>query len=172
MISQFSRLTKESPGFPVSSARPAHRKNSGPAPVIVDSEAHPPPRSYKWKQPFVWGEGSRFTADGVHTKESSTVTTEPGWASPTFTQCGLTPCFTQPLMQTQLLLSPSIQALLLQNRDRPSLLSVDGVTTMIIFSCLLLCPSARLCIFLKDRVSCLDFNTYLRETQKKIQGLV
>ena len=97
-------ITKESPEFPVSSARLAweriRRGLRGPAPFIVDSAAHPPPSTHKWKQFFVRGEWSRFTADGLPTKDHGTVTTAPGSAAPSFTQYDLTPGFTQPLMQT------------------------------------------------------------------------
>lgn len=112
----FTGITKESPEFPVSSAQPAweriQRGLQGPAPLIVDSVAHtPPPRSHKWKQPFVRGEWSRFTVDGPPTKDQATVTTGPGSAACTFTQYDLTPSFTQPLMQTQPQHSLSIHTL-------------------------------------------------------------
>lgn len=114
MILHFAGLIKESPEFPVSSARAAceriQRGLRGPAPFIVVSAAHPPPRAHKWKQSFVRGEWSRFTADGPSTKDHATVTTGPGSAAPTFTQYDLMLCFTQPLMQTQLLQSLSIYA--------------------------------------------------------------
>lgn len=108
--------------FPVSSARPAWERIQrglwGPAPFIVDSAAHPPPRSHKWRQPFVRGEWSRFTVDGLPTKDHGAVTTGPGSAAPTFTQCDLTPCFTQSLMQTQPLQSLSIHVAQRQSIER------------------------------------------------------
>lgn len=55
-------------------------------------------------------EEEQIYCDGLPTKDRATVTTGPGSAAPTFTQCDLTPCFTQPLMQTQLRQSVSIQA--------------------------------------------------------------
>lgn len=115
MLLHFAGLTKE---FLVSSARPAweriQRGLRGPAPFIVDSAAHPPPRSHKWKQSFVWGEWSRFTVDGLPTKDHATVTTGPGSAAPRFH----TLCFTEPLMQTQPLQSLSTHVPQWQNTER------------------------------------------------------
>lgn len=110
----FAAITKESPEFPLSSARPAweriQRGLRGPAPFIVDSVVHPPPRTHKRKQSFVFGEWSRFTADGLPTKEQDSVTTGPGSAARSLTQCDLTLRFTQLLMQTQLQQPISIHA--------------------------------------------------------------
>lgn len=71
------------------------RKNSeksvrSPLPSLLIQQHTPPPRSHKWKQSFVWGEWSRFTVDGLPTKDHATITTGPGSAAPTFTQYDLT----------------------------------------------------------------------------------
>lgn len=57
-----------------------------PLSSLLIQQHTPPPRNHKWKLSFVWGEWSRFTVDGLPTKDHTTVTTRPGSAAPTFTQ--------------------------------------------------------------------------------------
>lgn len=111
IISHFAGLTKE---FPVSSAQPGWerfwRGLRGPTPLTADPVAPSTPAkptSHKWNQSFVRGEWSRFTADGLLTKSHTTVWDQ-DWTG--ISCSNFRACFTQPLMQTQLLLSLSIHA--------------------------------------------------------------
>lgn len=96
----------------------------------------------------VKGEWTRFSADGLLTKDPSAVTTGAGSTFLTFTQHA----FTGSLMQTQPLLSLCLWMLLLQNRDVSLLYLRDYRFVSAIFGGFF----SSLCIRLKDVVSRLD----------------
>lgn len=161
MVLHFAGITKESPECPVSSAPPAWERIQKSLRGLRSlhcwvSSAHPPPRSRKWRQSFVWGEWSRFTADGLPTKDHSTVTTGSESAAPTFTPYDLRTYFTWPLMQTQLMQSQSIHGV--------QWVTVRGLSTVTteITSSRLACAFPRIfCtpFLLKGRMTCPELIT-------------